>query len=208
MIRETFLESARTAATLLSDPAWLPARATPSALGDFSTGGLARHLANQVTHTADLLAAAPGVSAIPVLEHYTRNTWVTSGTDGADNIGIRRRGEDAAGRTTAAELATDFRTALDGLAASLPGQAPDRIVDLGAWGLTLDDFLLTRLLQLVIHTDDLAVSVGLPTPDLPPAATEATIHLLARVAAWRHGPLPVVRALARRERAPDTVAAL
>jgi hypothetical protein len=33
------------------------------------------------------------------------------------------------------------------------------------------------------------------------------IAVLARIATWRHGPLAVVRALARRERAPETIAA-
>jgi hypothetical protein len=37
----------------------------------------------------------------------------------------------------------------------------------GRWFLRFDDFLLTFLVELVVHTDDLAVSVGIPTPDLP-----------------------------------------
>jgi hypothetical protein len=80
-------------------------------------------------------------------------------------------------------------------------------VDLGEWGLAVDDLLLTRVMELVVHADDLAVSLGIPTPAMPAEATDATIRLLARVAAWRHGPLAVVRALARRERAPETIAA-
>lgn len=63
-------------------------------------------------------------------------------------------------------------------------------------------------MELVVHGDDLAVSLGVPTPVMPETATEATIALLARIAAWRHGPLAVVRALARQERAPQTIAAL
>jgi hypothetical protein len=43
---------------------------------------------------------------------------------------------------------------------------------------------------------------------VPQEATDATIALLARTAAWRHGPLAVVRALARQERAPQTISAL
>jgi hypothetical protein len=64
------------------------------------------------------------------------------------------------------------------------------------------------VLELVVHVDDLAVSLTVATPPLPAAATDATIQLLARLAAWRHGPMPVVRALARQERAPASVAAL
>jgi hypothetical protein len=39
-------------------------------------------------------------------------------------------------------------------------------------------------------------------------ATDPTIRLLARIAAWRHGTLAVVRGPARRERAPTTISAL
>lgn len=207
MIRNAFLSAAETAATLLREPTLSERWSKPSALADFSIGGLARHLANQVTHTRLLLAAAPGDTAIPVLEHYIRNTWVISGVDGEDNVGIRRRGEEAAASITAEALADEVDTALAELRHVVPAEPPDRVVDHGDWGLAIDDFLLTRMMELVVHADDLAVSLGIPTPSLPTAATEATIHLLARIATWRHGPLAVVRALARRERAPASVAA-
>ena len=208
MIRDAFLSSAATAGTLLREPALAARWSEPSALGDFSVGGLARHLANQVTHAVPLLAADPGASAVPVLEHYTRNAWVTSGIDGRDNVAIRRKGEAHAAVTTPGALADEFDVALAELHRVVPVEPDDRVVDFRAWGLTVDDFLLTRVMELVVHTDDLAVSLGVPTPELPPAATEATILLLSRVAAWRHGPLAVVRALARRERAPESIAAL
>lgn len=208
MIRPAFVESAATAAALLRDPAVASRWSAPSALPDFSVGGLARHLANQVTRTATFLAAPPGGSAIPVLDHFTGAGWVASGLDSDDNVAIRRRGEAAAAQTTAADLAAEVDAAVADLRIAVPAQPADRVVDLGDWGLRVDDFLLTRVLELVVHTDDLAVSVDVPTPPLPPAATEATILLLSRLAAWRHGPLPVVRALARRERAPDSIAAL
>lgn len=208
MIRSAFLDAAQIAATLLREP-MLPERwSTPSALPDFSTGGLARHLAYQVTHTVTFLAAAPGQSAISVLEHFTGNTWVTSGVSSADNVGIRRRSEQAAASTTAAALADTVDAALSELRAIVPAQSFDRIVDLGEWGLRVDDFLLTRVVELVVHVDDLAVSLGLPTPPMPAAATEATIQLLSSLAAWRHGSLNVIRALARHERAPASIAAL
>src|SRR3954470_4461368 len=111
MIRDTFLRSAAVASGLLREPALARRWSGPSALPDFSAGGLARHLANQITHTVTYLAAAPGDRAIPVLEHFTGNTWVTSGVDSADNIDIRRRGERAAAATTPGALADDVDTA-------------------------------------------------------------------------------------------------
>ncbi|MEV6596228.1 maleylpyruvate isomerase N-terminal domain-containing protein [Actinoplanes sp. NPDC051346] len=208
MIRHAFLESAEVAAALLREPVLAERWPRPSALPDFSTGGLARHLANQVIHSVTLLGAEPGASAIAVLEHFTGNGWVTSGVDSADNVDIRHRSERAAAATTPERLAGDVDAALSELRVLVPAQPADRIVDLGEWGLTVDDFLLTRVLELVVHADDLAVTLGLPTPPLPDTATEATIQLLSRIAAWRHGPLTVVRALARRERAPASIAAL
>ncbi|MFI5908192.1 maleylpyruvate isomerase N-terminal domain-containing protein [Dactylosporangium sp. NPDC051541] len=207
MIRHAFLATAATALTVLRDPALEDRWATPSALPDFTTAGLARHLANQVEHTATYLAAPPGPAAIPVLEHFTRNAWVTSGADSPDNVDIRRRGEHAATSTSAAGLADVVAAALTELRAVLPAQPADRIVDLGDWGLAVDDFLLTRLVELVVHVDDLAVSLDRPTPPIDPAAAAATIDLLSRVATWRHGPLPVIRALARHERSAGSIAA-
>lgn len=208
MTRDTFLRSAAVAAGLLHDPALAARWADPSALPDFSVGGLTRHLAYQILGTPAFIAAPPGSMPIPVLEHYTRNTWLTSGVDSADNVAIRGRGESAAAGTTAVALAAEVDAALAELRRSVPAEPGDRIVDLGDWALTLDDLLLTRILELVVHGDDLAVSIGVPTPEQPSEATSAVIHLLADIAAWRNTPMSVVRAFARRERAPESIAAL
>ncbi|MGN2635213.1 hypothetical protein ACTD5D_03275 [Nocardia takedensis] len=72
----------------------------------------------------------------------------------------------------------------------------------------LDDFLLTRLLELVVHSDDLALSADLPTPPLPPHVYEPVLDLLTRLAVTRHGQTAVLRTLARAERAPTTIAAI
>ncbi|GAB3959573.1 hypothetical protein GCM10027614_79340 [Micromonospora vulcania] len=101
MIRPAFLDAAETAMALLRSPMLAERWFSPSALPDFSTGGLARHLAYQVTQTVTFLDAPPGESAISVLEHFTGNAWVTSGVGSADNIDIRRRSEQAAAATTA-----------------------------------------------------------------------------------------------------------
>lgn len=207
MIRDAYLSAAGVAATLLRDPAVSARWSQPSALTDFSVAGLACHVAFQVTRTVTFLAAPPGGEAIPVLEHYIRNTWVTSGVEATDNVAIRRANERQAADTTAPALADEVDAALAELRRVVPAEPAQRIVDFREWGLAVDDFLLTRVMELVVHSDDLAVSVGVPTPEMPAAATEATIRLLADVAAWRHGPLAVVRALSRRERAPETVSA-
>jgi hypothetical protein len=76
------------------------------------------------------------------------------------------------------------------------------------WSLTLDDFLVTRMLEITAHCDDLAVSVGVATPPLPASVTEPVLDLLCRLAVHRHGVIAVLRALSRAERAPATIAAI
>ena len=58
-----------------------------------------------------------------------------------------------------------------------------------------------------MHSDDLAASVGVETPELPPSVVEPVVELLARLAVHRHGATAVIRTLSRAERAPATISA-
>jgi hypothetical protein len=71
----------------------------------------------------------------------------------------------------------------------------------------VSDFLTTRMMEVLVHSDDLAVSIGVATPDFPPMAVELVTDLLVRLATRRHGAVPVIRALSRAERAPASIAA-
>ena len=75
------------------------------------------------------------------------------------------------------------------------------------WALTTEDFLVTRLMEIMVHSDDLAASVGLPTPEFPEPVVAAVLGLLSAVAVDRHGQTAVLRALSRPQRAPDHVSA-
>jgi hypothetical protein len=75
------------------------------------------------------------------------------------------------------------------------------------WSLTTDDFLTTRMMEMVVHGDDLAASVGLPTPTYPDAVIGPVLGLLTTVAVQRHGQTAVVRALSRPQRAPQRISA-
>jgi hypothetical protein len=207
-IRQTYLDTAASAAVLLRDPALAASWDADSALAQFRVGGLAGHLAWQITGVPALLAAeAPHGEPLPLLDHYTRATWIGAGVDEDISVGIRRVGEQVAadGPVVLADLVDD---ALRQLRAALPAVPAGRVVRLGSSLLLLDDFLTSRLLEIVVHADDLAASVGVPTPDLPAPAVEAVLALLTRLAVHRHGPTAVLRALSRAERAPATIAAI
>ena len=72
--------------------------------------------------------------------------------------------------------------------------------------LRYDDYLPSRICELLIHTDDLAVSLGVDPPSPPQEALDVAIGHLVDVARRTHGDRAVLIALSRRER--DSVNAL
>ena len=66
--------------------------------------------------------------------------------------------------------------------------------------LSLDDFCRTRLIEVLLHLDDLAVSVGVPCPDTDEEGRAIVIDVLMGIARMRHGDREVLQALARDER--------
>jgi hypothetical protein len=209
-MRQLYLSAATAATTLLADPAVARSWEAPSALRKFRVSGLAGHLAGQITQVPAVLdAPPPAASPVALLAHYRLSTWTDGDIDSALNAGIRDSGEQAAA-VGPAGVAERAGAALAALRRRLPDEPADRVIPLpwGPWALTLDDYLATRLLELAVHCDDLAVSVGVETPALPEAAQQAVLDLLCRWAASRHGPTAVLRTLSRAERAPTTIAAL
>ena len=202
-----FLTAARSARALLAEPAVGMAWGRPSVLPEMTVGGLAAHLAFQVVSVVAVVRAPgdPPVHLVGLREYYERAAWRGAGPDAEVNVGIRGHSEQRAseGRD---EVLAGVDTALRELADSLPEQPPERPVPSRA--LRLDDFLLTRMMEIAVHSDDLAVSAGLPTPDLPLDVLEPVLSLLIGLAAGRHGQAAVLRALARAERAPATINAL
>ena len=95
------------------------------------------------------------------------------------------------------------------MAAALADQPADRVVVIPwqGWALTLEDFLVTRMMEIAVHSDDLAASVGVEAPTLPPVVLEPVLALLTGLAVRRHGQAAVLRALSRSERAPHSIAA-
>ncbi|GGK91943.1 hypothetical protein Sme01_54330 [Sphaerisporangium melleum] len=208
--RDDFLSAARAAVRLLRDPAVAEAWDRPSALAEFQVSGLAGHLAYQILVTCDVLAGPePQEEVVPLLEHYNRANWMGRPVEDEFNVRIRAGGEKIAGDGPA-DLVARTEAAVEELERVLPERSGDRPVRMplwGPWSLSLDDLLISRMMELLVHSDDLAVSVGVATPEVPPSAAETVLDLLTRLAVRRHGPVDVLRALSRAERAPATIAA-
>lgn len=210
MIRTRYLAAARTGLGLLGDDAVAAAWAAPSALAGFTVGGLATHLAQQITGVPGALAADfSGKPVIGLYEHYGRAAWLAADIDNDYNTSIRDGGESGAEAGHAAVVA-GAAAALADLEQLLPANPPETVSGNSRWpyAMPLGDFLRTRVLELVVHADDLAVSVGVDTPVFDADAFEVATAVLAGLAAERHGQANLVRALARAERAPATITAL
>jgi Mycothiol maleylpyruvate isomerase N-terminal domain len=207
--RSAFLTAAQSAVTLLHDPAVAASWDEPSALAELNVSGLAGHLARQILTVPRVLALdMPRENPVSLLDHYSRARWRGAGLDAQANVGIRRDSEsEAADGPTA--LAARAAAELEQLRRALPAEPDGRIAHLpwGPWSPSLDDFLLTRMLEIAVHSDDLAHSIGVPAPELPAEVLDPVLALLGQLAVLRHGPTAVLRALSRSERAPATIAA-
>ncbi len=210
---ELFPEVARVAADLVRHPEVARRWTDESACAGMSVGGLAHHLAGQAGNAVRLLGAAPGDrEPIPVLEHYRRAAWVHSGPGDEANVSIRTSadGEAAGGPAVlAARVTADLAALPAALAPVLEGRRdPDTVlIPWQGWSLPSAGFLLTRTMEVLVHSDDLAASIDVETPSFPAEAADAVLGLLASIAAERHGQAAVLRALSRPQRAPGPVSA-
>jgi Mycothiol maleylpyruvate isomerase N-terminal domain len=208
-MRDAFLIAADSVVDLLSIPEVAQQWAKSSALAEWTVGGLAGHLASQLPTTVRVLSTTyAGEDLIPIHEHYHRAAWVNSAIDDEVSVTIRAGGDELAANGPDA-LVEATRVALDELRATLSHQSADRLVVIPwqGWALTLDDFLVTRMMEIVVHSDDLAASLGIEATPLESEALTPVLALLTDLAVRRHGQSAVVRALTRRERAPASIAA-
>jgi hypothetical protein len=209
MVR-SYLEAADLAVGLLADPAVAERWRQPSALVGFTVSGLAGHLASHV-FSVELTLASP-VRNEPVahlLDHYAQVAWIGAEPDDEISVGIRSGGDHWAAEGHDA-LVAHVQHTLDDVRADLPSRSLDALVQPPwlEWSMSLGNFLTTRLLELTIHSDDLAVSVGIETPEFPDAVVEPVFGLLTALAARRYGQPAVLRALSRAERAPSVINAI
>jgi hypothetical protein len=207
--RSSFVVACQTAFALAREPSVAAVWDDESACAGMTVGGLTHHLLGQIRHTVGLLSEPPTDDApIPLLEHYTRAAWVSSSADDDANTSIRD-GDNAAAAAGPAAVLGEVTPLLERLPDVLERRRePDTVlIPWQGWALTTDDFLATRSMELVVHSDDLAASVGLPTPVFPGPTVGQAVDLLAGVSMRRHGQAAVIRALSRPQRAPHDISA-
>ncbi|MER6212468.1 sterol carrier family protein [Streptomyces sp. NPDC001674] len=148
--------------------------ARPSGLGHWDVGELAAHIAWIADSLAAGLARPPGaVAELSAVE------WPFATASLAGRISEAAR-ETLAG----APLPELFERAGARMAEALEAAPGHRVMDLWIGDMTLADFLVTRTVELVVHTDDLnrAADLGIP---LDRQALAACTRLLADALAMK-----------------------
>lgn len=206
---QPFLRAAESVSALLDRPG-VPARwEEPSALSGMTVGALASHLGAQVVLATRVLSAPlpPGAELLGVIEHYERVKWRGASLDNETNTAIRSGAqmEAAGGPETLVGLVHD---AVDAFPAAWADRAAQVHLPWAGWCLRPGDFLLTRLVEVAVHHDDLATSLDLAPIELDAAVIGPVVNLLTELARREHGGVPVLRALTRRERAPASIAVM
>lgn len=207
--RDAYLAAASTVAPLVRDDAVAAAWHRPSALDEFTVRGLAGHLASQVLMVgAALKAVESELPPVSLTDHYAGVSWIDAPLDADFNVAIRDGGERAAAEGPEA-LAAAVEAAVDEQRHALPEVSPERriLVPSGQWTLLVDDFVVTRAMEIAVHSDDLAVSAGISAPPLSDDTLAPVLDLLTRLSVRRHGQRAVLAALTRRERAPQSIIA-
>ncbi|MFF3395626.1 sterol carrier family protein [Streptomyces sp. NPDC002669] len=131
--------------------------ARPTRLGDWTVRELAVHLTMGLSHLTRNLELPPPAAAGPDLELLD---WPFSTADRAAPIADGTR-ELAAATPDLDALYEEVTGRFEELVPEVPD---DRLLSVPAGTMRLADFLVTRTVELVVHTDDLNEATGLDVP--------------------------------------------
>ncbi|MEV6244623.1 sterol carrier family protein [Streptomyces sp. NPDC051742] len=125
----------------------------PTRLGEWSVRDLAAHLAWMVDSVPQLLAMPERSKDRLALLDWP---FVTAGA--SERIDAYTRGLDAS------DLSGLYARVADDYGRAVAGAEDERVLPVSFGGMTLADFLVTRTVELVVHTDDLNAATGAGIP--------------------------------------------
>ena len=149
-------------------------------LGSWSVRSLAGHAARAILTVENYLAQEePGDVTIATAEAYYSTVYLSF----TDDVAVAARGVEA-GEWLGDDPVAQVSDALARATAAVERQPANRIVSIGGMGIRLNEYLRTRVFELVVHTIDLSRATGLPH-SLPESALEDAVTLAAAVSARR-----------------------
>lgn len=193
--RDSFIDGCIVVRAAVSDPTVVAAWTEPSVLSGHSVGSLAAHLVSacEVTHFLDLETPAEAASFKDAATYYAKAIELL--TDDV-NAGIHERNQQDA--NLGPELVVESLDAmLQATRDRLSDEPADRVVQVFAGSMLLDDFLETRIVEQVVHLDDLAQSIGVKPWANPPGADALVIACGAEIGRMRRGSPAMIRSLFR-----------
>lgn len=179
-----------------------------SALAGLTIGGLTRHLVSQPECAVEFLGAEQPADAevLPLTGIYARTDWFHAPVNDEANTSIAHDFDAMAAGGQEHSL-TILAASVAALPAAVARAGPTTYVPWQDCALALDDFLAVRLMEVVVHADDLAASIGAPTPAFDDEVLHPVLALLAVLGQQRHGQDAVLRGLSRAERVTGPLAA-
>jgi Mycothiol maleylpyruvate isomerase N-terminal domain len=206
-VRESFLASVAEARGLIASREVASKWHEPSALEHLEVGAVAGHLARAAFVVIGYLDASDphvgtGDSAPALLtaDQYFEQMLAASASSDDAHAAIRARAADEAAAGQEA-LVARLDAILMELDARFSSEPEHRVVKV-ALGLVLplDEYLVTRMVELVVHSDDLASSVDLEPPPFDALTMACVVGCMLAMVRARHGDMAVARGFARRER--------
>lgn len=195
-----FLSAADSTRPLLDRPDLGERWERPSALERMTIGELTAHLSRAVTVVTRYLDTKGGPPFRDAADYFLSIfPEVDTDLDSEMGTGVRARAAREAGAGPDA-VRTAWDRARQELETRLEEEEPGRGIAVRGSSMRIEDYLVTRLVELVIHADDLAASLDVTPPRFDPTVTEAVIECLIRIASRRHTPVAVIRAMSRTER--------
>jgi hypothetical protein len=206
--RTVFFEAASSVADLIASAEVGSHWPERSCVEGFTVGGLAGHIVRSIQTMVDLLERPlpEGARVVTAAEFFGVNKPNRPVLDDPIARFMVHDGEYRAGFgqpavvETLCEIVGRAEEVLGDLTATtiIPTiRIPDGITSLGI-------YLTTRVVELVVHGDDLASSVGIDWQP-PFTAGALAIGMLVQIASEQHGAVEVLRVLARTERAASAV---
>lgn len=204
-VRQAFVDAATAASTLLDHPQvdarWDDAGASEG----MTVGGIATHLISSGIDSLQNFLEAPEPQPSGRLLAPGRYFSGQSLDLAHEDHRSIRDSANAASQVGLDELRHRAVTSISTLTTQLATESDDRLIlVLGRFTMTLDDFTITRLVELLAHSDDLATSLNV-IYEPPQEALTIVLACLTDVARRRHGDLAVLRTVARGGRASEPV---
>jgi Mycothiol maleylpyruvate isomerase N-terminal domain len=207
----TYLDAVDWLIEVLGCPALAQVWGQPSAVARYSIGGMAAHAVHGGVVRLIQVLQEPEPDGHPVaLVDFCGPNRMAQPDDDDPLFAVLRAGAEAVALEGQPALLDSCRSARSTLAVQLPTIPAKRavsVVRIAGGVVSLRDYLRTRVLEVVVHGDDLVASANeCDAPDPPAAAVEVSLELCLELARARLGDRTALRAFTRAERAdPDAL---